>query len=251
VSSVTGGLPPFLHFLGSFPEPASVARALVTGPLAPLDARTCIIMLAHEDVELRCISTHGFIDAVDDRYRTISLRLDMSIVIAYREGRTIATGLQGFSETHAALSLDKPVWDELLAVLGPGTVIDAPIVSEGTPLGSVGLVCAERGEWDATDFALVDGVCSALGLWITHPRSRVELKLRAWETHGDERLDLTERQRRILQMVELGKSNAAIAATLGYSESTVKQEVLRVMRVLRATDRHDAVRRARDIGLLA
>jgi DNA-binding CsgD family transcriptional regulator len=242
-------LPPFLHFLSSFPAPATVARALVVGPLAPLGARSCIVMLAHDD-ELRLLSTHGVLEAADDRYRTISLRLDLSIIDAFRQSRIIVSDLETFCDAYPSLMLDRDLWTALEGAVGPGTVVDAPILSEGVPIGCIGLVCSGQEPWSPDGFALLDGICSALGMWITHPRSRIQRTLNPRRGTSEMRLELTPRQREILRLVEKDKSNAMIAASLGFSDSTVKQELLRIMRLLRVTDRHQAVRTAREVGLI-
>jgi len=62
-------------------------------------------------------------------------------------------------------------------------------------------------------------------------------------------LNLDGRQLEILRLVEQGRSNASIAFTLGYSESTVKQDLQRAMKVLRTKDRLDAAIQARSLGM--
>ena len=64
-------------------------------------------------------------------------------------------------------------------------------------------------------------------------------------------VDLSQRQQRILTLLALEKTNRSIAAELGFSESTIRQETLRLYRTLGVNSRSDAVRVARAIGLLA
>jgi IS30 family transposase len=47
-----------------------------------------------------------------------------------------------------------------------------------------------------------------------------------------------------------GKSNSAIAYRLGYSQSTVKQELQRISRRLKAANRNEAVTRAIELNLM-
>jgi len=54
----------------------------------------------------------------------------------------------------------------------------------------------------------------------------------------------------ILAQVRDGRSNAAIGARLGYSESTVKQELHRITNRLRVRTRSDAVKWAEELNLL-
>ena len=65
-----------------------------------------------------------------------------------------------------------------------------------------------------------------------------------------EGLSLTPRQIEILELVQQGKSNTYISALLGFSQSTVKQELQRVMKLLRVNDRSAAVTRANELQLI-
>lgn len=64
-------------------------------------------------------------------------------------------------------------------------------------------------------------------------------------------VDLSARQLRILELLAKGKTNRWIAADLGFSESTIRQETLRLYRALAVNSRTDAVVVARSIGLIA
>lgn len=64
-------------------------------------------------------------------------------------------------------------------------------------------------------------------------------------------VDLSARQLRILELLAMGKTNRWIAADLGFSESTIRQETLRLYRALAVNSRTDAVVVARSIGLIA
>lgn len=63
-------------------------------------------------------------------------------------------------------------------------------------------------------------------------------------------VDLSARQLRILELLAFGKTNRWIAADLGFSESTIRQETLRLYRALGVNSRSDAVVVARSIGLI-
>jgi DNA-binding NarL/FixJ family response regulator len=53
-----------------------------------------------------------------------------------------------------------------------------------------------------------------------------------------------------MRRVSLGARNREVASALGLSDSTVKQEVQRVMRTMRTSDRLVAAERARTLGLM-
>lgn len=58
----------------------------------------------------------------------------------------------------------------------------------------------------------------------------------------------TRRQRDVLQFMADGLTNIQIANELGFSESTIRQETMRIYEILGATGRADAVRMLRSIG---
>lgn len=64
------------------------------------------------------------------------------------------------------------------------------------------------------------------------------------------RTELTEREVRVLQMLSAGATNAAIAAELSYSVSTVRNATVSVYRKLGVSGRAEAVARALTLGLL-
>ncbi|GAA4263083.1 response regulator transcription factor [Dactylosporangium darangshiense] len=61
--------------------------------------------------------------------------------------------------------------------------------------------------------------------------------------------ELTAREREVLTLMASGANNAAIAARLGLTEKTVRNNVSNVFAKLRVADRAAAVARARDAGL--
>jgi len=64
-------------------------------------------------------------------------------------------------------------------------------------------------------------------------------------------VEFSERQQRILERIQDGKTNKSIARELGFSESTIRQETLRLYRSLGVNSRNDAVLAARSKGLLS
>jgi len=62
---------------------------------------------------------------------------------------------------------------------------------------------------------------------------------------------LTDRQKRILALAAQGKSTSSIAARLGFSESTVKQDIRRAVSALGVTNRQQAIRRAQELSFIA
>jgi DNA-binding NarL/FixJ family response regulator len=62
-------------------------------------------------------------------------------------------------------------------------------------------------------------------------------------------LDLTARQIDVLGLMMQGKSNKAICRTLGLAEQTVRNHVSAILKSLKASNRTEAVIKARELGL--
>jgi DNA-binding CsgD family transcriptional regulator len=62
--------------------------------------------------------------------------------------------------------------------------------------------------------------------------------------------DISSRQLRILDEMALGRTNAQIAADLNLSESTIKQEAVRIFRLLGVNSRQRAVSVGKEMGII-
>ena len=86
---------------------------------------------------------------------------------------------------------------------------------------------------------------------MTHPSSCIGTRLtEPVTTDHDGGLQLSTRQHAVLRLLAQGKTNDSIAATLGVSVSTVKQDVQRLLRAMRSPDRKVAVQHAIALGIL-
>ena len=110
-----------------------------------------------------------------------------------------------------------------------------------------------RAHASALYIALIATGFMGLGVWVGarlfRPRKqggRFEPNLRAQASLG-----ISEREYEVLHLLAAGRSNKEIAAQLLLSPNTVKTHVARLYEKLEAARRTDAVRRARDLGLIA
>lgn len=245
---VSAGLPQFLRFLANLPAPDNVARALLLGPMSTLDTgAVSITQVRGEALELN--GTYGYTPGEVDGYWRVPLSVPTPFSRCVREAEVVIDEIEEVTTRFEALQVDEGMWQGFMDRFGVGQVISAPIVFQGTVIGAFGGITRSKRRWTSLDFALLDGISSALGLWMTHPdtpTTRTDRLLRRDEGI----LHVTQRQQQILRLVEIGKSNTAIALALGYSVSTIKQELQRVMRNMGVSDRVDAAARARSLGLL-
>lgn len=241
-------LTPLLRQLATFPAPHTVAESVVRGPGGALGLTTASVWRLQDD-SLVAVSQTGLPEGVEDRYDVIPLTVAMPITVAVRENRVVAMSVADMVREFPAVAIDAEPWESTAEQLPAELAVFAPLCVEGLPIGGLAMLAAERDSLGADDYTLIEGIAAALALWLSNERSGA-LPLRARAMSRAETLALTDRQLQVLRLVEDGKSNTQIALLLGFSESTVKQEVQRVLRMLRADDRMGAVARARDVGLL-
>ena len=170
---------------------------------------------------------------------------------------------------HRAMSTDEVVWfPELIDVIeatGPcpisidGAVglIVAPLTRLGIPLMVVVLSFREELPSNPASGPFVAAVKSLLELHVGqsdssrtagHFTSHIEGPLGGTPQPSD--VSLSPRQLQVLHLLAQEKTNRSIALDLGYSESTIRQETLRLYRALNVNSRSDAVSVAQSIGLV-
>jgi DNA-binding CsgD family transcriptional regulator len=87
------------------------------------------------------------------------------------------------------------------------------------------------------------------GLWLER-LGTVSQKTLATESLG-ELEELSSRQQIVLEMIAQGSTNAKIADALGLSESTIRQETVKIYRKLAVPNRTEATKKATLLGLLS
>jgi DNA-binding CsgD family transcriptional regulator len=116
--------------------------------------------------------------------------------------------------------------------------------------GAVDALAARHSEGSIDQGALRSGVntiageAEALGLLRTAGRARALL-------HRGTADQLTTRQRDVLAALADGHTYQSAAERLGFSHSTIRHEAIRVYAALGARDREEALRTARDLGLVS
>lgn len=244
----TFGLPHFLTYASTLPSPDDMARALHLGPLAAFGTgATSITRIVGDALELH--GTHGYTTSEVDGYWRVPLSIPTPFSRCVLEAQTLIDEIEEVTSNFDALKADEALWQGFMTRIGVGQVFSSPIYLQGTVIGAFGGITREKREWTPLDFSVLGGISATLGLWLTHPKTPGPRSDRLAERDAGF-LHLTNRQREILELVESGKSNTAIGHTLGYSVSTIKQELQRIMRSMGVSDRTEAAARARSLGLL-
>ena len=128
------------------------------------------------------------------------------------------------------------------------SLLAIPFMANGVPIGLAALVI------DSEDYTLeipdaLGQVISKLGaIYLTSLDFGNIASANALTAVGPD--DLTTRQRNILVQIASGSVNYEIAKNLMLSESTIRQETVRIYRALGVGNRKEAVRKAKSLGLI-
>lgn len=151
------------------------------------------------------------------------------------------TGISVFDEHPAAESIRR---DEMVCAVVPtvqGSILAWPVERNAQILGSLVAIsdtgCDESDEIRECLDALALLVSSTVARKVEtsqHPVVGRERRTKV-ENHT-----LTERQQVILKLIAEGRTNGDIAEILGYSESLIRQETIRIYAVLRCNGRQEA-----------
>ena len=242
-TTLLGSLSAFLRTLGEAPHPDEVARALVDLLNAPYGVVSVAIMPIHGP-RMIVFGVHGYPEMEIAPMRTLPLDGDYPLVRAMREGEALIDPNETVAERYTAARRAEGSWASTLERLPDGTTISVPISGGGAWLGGCAVLSDGQREWEPLDIALLEAIGQALGMWLTHPDSGLP------PIADGAPPELTSRQAAILALVAEDRSNSEIAHLLGFSESTVKQELQRTLRSLDVPGRREAAERAASLGLI-
>jgi DNA-binding CsgD family transcriptional regulator len=245
--------PPLITYLASYPDPQSVTEALLRGPLKFYEAVACNIMMKDksENYALTIIGTSGITERTVQRYQELPLNIDTPMGRAFLDSEIVTTSITEMVDEYPAVHMDSEIWSEQVERSGNQIIVCAPIVSNGQAVGAFNFYLPPENPLGPSDFSFTQGLSALLGMWLTHPQTKSGLPIEPLDEKLDTTLILSHRQLEILGLVAQGRSNAAIAVCLGYSQSTVKQELQKAMRALRVNDRLEAANRALELGFHA
>ena len=239
----------FLRHLGYLPEPDSVALSLAQGPLATFSPMSVDLWITGENFDILRIGSCGVIDDPAQIYDRISLSFRTPITVAFATGTPVIVPVNSLFETYPEFEVDREFWLEIVEQHRDGDLVQVPFHFSGVVIGAFTFLTSSPTQWDANHFMHFDAIGAALALWASHPRNGAVNGAR--KRSNNVGIGLTQRQIDILLLIRDGKSNGAISARLGFSTSTIKQELQRIMRRLNVHDRSQAVAVATDLQLLA
>ena len=241
------GLPQFLNFVSTHPGPDAVAQAVIAGPLAFLGARECWLATW---VNARLESVGMSEDLRDARARRLAVPTDqdLPLVRALHNCEVLLVPMDRLLVEFPSLGPLTYLWGASVPE-DQSSVLCSPVLSGGVSVGAWWCTLPEGVEFGPRETVLVQGLSSALGLWLTHPRTLPLIPVESRHRTGE--ASLSDRQVQILTLVRTGRTNREIGRALGFSESTIKLELRHLMDVFRLGSRMEVAQRAVALGLLS
>ena len=146
---------------------------------------------------------------------------------------------------------DYPLLKELKYDTGAKSYICFPIERAGTPVAALGVFSRDQIQPNAEIEAFLKAVGNLFSMYMFRQDSKAQELLRIRGKHTSPEVEstaneLTERQQVILSLISENRTNLAIGELLGYSESTIRQETMKIFTKLNCTGRKEAAAIYRD-----
>jgi DNA-binding CsgD family transcriptional regulator len=128
------------------------------------------------------------------------------------------------------------------------SVVCIPLLRDQTPLGVLCIVIGDPKKELPFDESIVP-ILSKLGAYILSTMATQKGRVGTVDPNANGE-DLTSRQIQILELMAEGLVNVEIAGQLLLSESTIRQETVRIYRALAVPNRTEAAKKAKALGLI-
>jgi DNA-binding CsgD family transcriptional regulator len=126
-------------------------------------------------------------------------------------------------------------------------ILSLPLMKEQTPLGCIVLIMAQTVTQNPLRQVLFKSL-SNLGAYFLETHAALSSNSKPGAKASIE--GLTTRQLNILGFISQGMTNAEIGAEILLSESTIRQETIRIYRSLGVNNRQDAILKGRSLGVI-
>lgn len=217
-----------------------VLAHIVVNTLEPLQATSAFISELNNENKVKYVSQYGFKKTSIDPYSVLhNLQDRYPITDAIRERSTVwINTLPNWPDEYVLLK-DLPYEN------GEKSFICFPIEKRGAPVSVFGIFCNPVIQPDAEIDTFLKSIGNLLSLYIYRgidvpPQLRRVSTKKTIEANGISHAKLTERQIVILRMMSEGQTNTSIGIILGYSESTIRQETIKIFATLECNGRREA-----------
>ena len=196
--------------------------------LQPWSAERAFIARVDRDGVFREIAYFGFQFENSAGWAEVNIMDRVPMAVAARSGSIVVANEEHITEVY------KDLVDRRSSRVGR-SIIDVPILKGGVPVGVMGIVFAGEIPADESFLPFLRSLASCIVFSMDDNRRKILTK-----RTGGLHVELTERQKKILKMMAEGLTNSVMAQRLGFSESLIRQETVKIYRNLNVSNRHEA-----------
>jgi DNA-binding CsgD family transcriptional regulator len=228
-------------FSSSKGEVSDLCKFLTLKTFSHADVFACYIMALSSDGYLNLLDTFGQTEEQTKHWQKIPLTIDVPGTEAIKEQKVIwLVDAPEFVDTYSDLS-------NYPGSITLKTLVHVPIFAKDNPVGLLGVMASEPILPTIENHAFLEAVASVISLYLSHTFKSLE---EPTPTPDNSTYYLTRRQKKILQLISEGLTNAQIANEMGYSLSTVRHETMRIYQSLHASGRKKAIQIALEHNLI-
>lgn len=223
-----------------------ILRHMVLVVLSPLNAEAILIRQLNNQNQAVLVETWGMSLEIRQGYP-----VDYSMHERYPSTDTLRFRSTTWINTLPDWGDDYPLLKELPYNTGAKSYICFPIERAGTPVAALGVFSRDQIQPNAEIEAFLKAVGNVFSMYMFRQDSKAQElpNIRGKHTSSDvgsTANELTERQHVILSLISENRTNFAISELLGYSESTIRQETMKIFAKLNCTGRKEAAAIFRD-----
>ena len=213
--------------------------------LAPLNAEAITLDFLNDKSQVENISRWGMPSEMIKDYVDI-----YNINDRYPSTDTLRFRTTTYVNTLPNWGAAYPLLEKLPYTTGAKSFIAFPIEKAGTPVAALGVFSRDVIHPDTEIESFLKTIGSVFSMYMFRQDYRSQETLKASDTevfanHPDSdgsSNKLSERQQVILRLISQDRTNFTIGELLGYSESTIRQETIKIYAILGCTGRKEAAK---------
>jgi len=231
----------FIKFLGDKDHTIEdVLAHLVLSVMAPLKATSAFVSQLDNQNSITTIGRFGIPNQVSSSYEErFALSDKLPITDAINQRRIVAVStLPQWPKEYSKL-LNQPYQSE------DSAFVAFPIERSGTPVAVAAVFFKDRIDLNPEIELFIESIANLLAMYL-HLQAMASGKIPNSDPgmnaaqHSDLGIELTQRQLLILRMISEGRTNVSISEMLQYSESTIRQETIKIFSKLGCDGREEA-----------
>jgi DNA-binding CsgD family transcriptional regulator len=217
-----------------------VLAHLVLRTMAPLQASSAFVSLQDNQNSMVTVGCFGIPEQIS---KTVDQRVQLSdrlpITDALRLRKVVVVNTLPLWPSEYPLLFDMPSPNKDAAFIA------FPIERWGTPVAVGAVFFSSKVFLNEETIDFIDSIANLLSMYLGSPAFRPDPKHDISPediigTHSERGLPLSQRQDLILRMISEGRTNNAIGEILKYSESTIRQETIKIFSKLGCDGRIEA-----------